>query len=125
MMDALSVACDLLADDAERVGMRLGAPDPAYAPVLQDFPIECADAGAVMRSGTPLHIDFRHRTSQQATQYATAPRIVLGVWRACGMRLGPCGNERLVPGRYPKFEGGLTEKCSIFCAVSERHRLDG
>ena len=62
MVDALGIARDLRANDARRVGIILGAVDAADRTIVDQFDIERAGRGAVMRAGrmTDAHLGSRN-----------------------------------------------------------------
>ena len=59
MMDALGIAANLLADDAQRIGVVLRAPHPADGALIEDFDFQSAGRGAVMRADRDAGLDVR------------------------------------------------------------------
>ena len=54
MMDALGIARDLGADHACRVGVVLGAADPADGVIVEDLDVERAGRRTIVRTGEAL-----------------------------------------------------------------------
>ena len=58
MMDALGIAPDLLADDAQRVGIVLGAPNPADRVFVEHLDLERAGRRAIMGADRIADLDI-------------------------------------------------------------------
>ena len=59
MMNALGIARDLFADDAQRVAVFLGAPDAADGVGIEKFDLERAGRRAIMRADRIAGLDVR------------------------------------------------------------------